>query len=47
MSKLIPRLLRDFEFTPLRKNWTTQNFWFVKPTDFEVQVKRRTKEVLG
>ncbi|KAF3396481.1 Pisatin demethylase [Penicillium rolfsii] len=42
MSKLIPRLLREFEFTPLRKNWTTQNFWFVKPTDFEVQVKRRT-----
>ncbi|GLI75114.1 hypothetical protein PoHVEF18_003365 [Penicillium ochrochloron] len=47
MSKLIPRLLRDFEFTPLRKNWTTQNFWFVKPTDFEVQVKRRTREVVA
>ncbi|KAJ5461817.1 uncharacterized protein N7458_003369 [Penicillium daleae] len=46
MSKLIPRLLREFEFTPLRNNWTTQNFWFVKPMDFEVQVKRRNTELL-
>ncbi|KAJ5177097.1 uncharacterized protein N7482_002974 [Penicillium canariense] len=45
MSKLIPRLLQDFEFTPLRTTWSTQNYWFVKPTDFEVQVKRRTNEL--
>ncbi|CEJ60091.1 hypothetical protein PMG11_08677 [Penicillium brasilianum] len=43
MSKLIPRLLREFEFTPLRSNWTTQNTWFVKPSDFEVRVQRRAK----
>ncbi|KAJ5688989.1 hypothetical protein N7462_003381 [Penicillium macrosclerotiorum] len=41
MSKLIPRLVRDFNFTPLRKTWQTANYWFVKPTDFEVQVKER------
>ncbi|OQE30752.1 hypothetical protein PENFLA_c002G06919 [Penicillium flavigenum] len=41
MSKLIPRLVQEFDFTPLRKTWRTENFWFVKPVDFEVRVKRR------
>lgn len=44
MSKLIPRLVRDYDFTPLRKTWTTENCWFVKPTDFEVHVQPRMKE---
>ncbi|KAJ5619161.1 hypothetical protein N7510_003145 [Penicillium lagena] len=41
MSKLIPRLVRDFNLTPLRKTWHTENFWFVKPMDFEVRVQKR------
>ncbi|KAJ5908325.1 hypothetical protein N7495_001007 [Penicillium taxi] len=41
ISKLIPRIVRDYDITPLRKNWTTQNYWFVKPTDFEVKVQRK------
>ncbi|KAJ5104801.1 hypothetical protein NUU61_002148 [Penicillium alfredii] len=42
MSKLIPRLVRAFDFVPLRQAWHTENFWFVKPTDFEVHVQKRT-----
>ncbi|OGE57019.1 hypothetical protein PENARI_c002G09354 [Penicillium arizonense] len=41
MSKLIPQLVQEFDFTPLRKTWRTENFWFVKPVDFEVRVQRR------
>lgn len=42
MSKLIPRLVRDFDFsTNVNKEWSTENFWFVKPTDFEVTVRKR------
>ena len=54
MSKLIPRLVRDFEFTLTNpeREWDTENFWFVKPMDFHVTVKRRaaggiTKEEHG
>lgn len=47
MSKLIPRLVRDFEFTPTNpeREWDTENFWFVKPMDFNVKVKRRATGV--
>ncbi|KAJ6088604.1 hypothetical protein N7486_009865 [Penicillium sp. IBT 16267x] len=44
MSKLIPRILRDYDLTPLRSTMNTSNFWFVKPTDFAVRVSRRAKE---
>ena len=43
MSKVIPRLVRDFDFelaSPERE-WETENFWFVKPTNFNVIVQRR------
>ncbi|KAK0369863.1 cytochrome P450 oxidoreductase, partial [Colletotrichum costaricense] len=47
MSKLIPRLIRDFDFklegaaaTP-RGAWKTRNAWFVKPKNFHVKVKSR------
>ncbi|RDW74284.1 cytochrome P450 [Aspergillus mulundensis] len=43
MSKLIPRILREFEFTAERREWKTENHWFVKPVDFEVRVRRREK----
>ncbi|KAB8224028.1 cytochrome P450 [Aspergillus novoparasiticus] len=42
MSKLIPRLIRDFDFTTGSQKWSTENYWFVKPTDFVVKVRRRT-----
>ncbi|KAH6951445.1 cytochrome P450 [Fusarium avenaceum] len=45
MSKLIPRIIRDFDFelVPSLKqdNWHTHNYWFVKPVDFQVRVERR------
>ncbi|KAL4900216.1 hypothetical protein BDW74DRAFT_170980 [Aspergillus multicolor] len=44
MSKLIPRILREFEFTTERGGWRTENHWFVKPTDFEVKVRRRERK---
>ncbi|KAH7219724.1 cytochrome P450 [Fusarium oxysporum] len=46
MCKLIPALVRDFEFALhdnlLHNEWKTQNYWFVKPLDFQVWVKPRT-----
>ncbi|KLO81028.1 Uncharacterized protein LW93_9276 [Fusarium fujikuroi] len=46
MSKLIPRLIRDFEFTfpkdnPMGKNFNTNNRWFVKPKGFNVHIQAR------
>jgi hypothetical protein len=43
MSKLIPELIRRFDFTlayPKRKV-TTENVWFVKQMDIEVKVHLR------
>jgi cytochrome P450 len=41
MSKLIPRLVREFEFEIIKEGeWETQNYWFVKPTDFVLKVKK-------
>lgn len=45
MSKLIPRIIREFDFTTENRKWSTVNHWFVKPTDFEVRVRRRDKAV--
>jgi cytochrome P450 len=44
MTKLIPRIIRDFDFE-LEENrpWATQNLWFVKPVDFRVKIKARQK----
>jgi cytochrome P450 len=41
MAKLIPRLVRGFEFELVKKGgeWETENYWFVKPMDFEVKVR--------
>ncbi|RLL95435.1 hypothetical protein CFD26_100536 [Aspergillus turcosus] len=41
MSKLIPRIIRDFDFSAGTDNWETENFWFVKPTNFTVRVRQR------
>lgn len=41
MSKLIPRIVRDFDFSTRNENWETENRWFVKPTNFTVRVKQR------
>ncbi|RTE72146.1 hypothetical protein BHE90_013443 [Fusarium euwallaceae] len=47
MSKLVPRLIRDFDFTlsedisGLEHQWTTKNFFFLKPTNFRVSVRAR------
>ncbi|GIK00365.1 hypothetical protein Aspvir_004388 [Aspergillus viridinutans] len=41
MSKLIPRIVRDFDFSTGRANWETENRWFVKPTNFTVRVTQR------
>lgn len=45
MSKLIPVLVRDFDFELDGKlqarEWNTTNYWFVKPRDFRVKVSVR------
>ncbi|KAF0638901.1 hypothetical protein FPSE5266_05719 [Fusarium pseudograminearum] len=45
MCKLLPVLVRDFDFTlnqDLQEGeWRTQTYWFVKPLDFQVYLKPR------
>ncbi|KAL2690156.1 hypothetical protein Neosp_004224 [[Neocosmospora] mangrovei] len=47
MSKLIPRLLKDFDFTLSDDisgpgyQWTTKNYFFLKPTNFRVSVRAK------
>ncbi|KAI1100655.1 cytochrome P450 [Jackrogersella minutella] len=47
ISKLIPRLVRDFDFelsgdlAARGSTWATDNYWFVKPTNFMVRVTPR------
>ncbi|OJJ50337.1 hypothetical protein ASPZODRAFT_57998 [Penicilliopsis zonata CBS 506.65] len=40
MSKLIPRLVRDFDFSP-QGEWKTLNMSFVKPEDWRVAIEKR------
>ncbi|KAJ5287205.1 cytochrome protein [Penicillium angulare] len=42
--KLIPQLIRDFDFELENQTWTTENLWFVKPMDFRVKVLLRKQE---
>ena len=47
MSKLIPELIRRFDFTldlsltAPDSSWTTSNYWFVQPVNFSAKVRRR------
>jgi cytochrome P450 len=43
MSKLIPQLVRQFDFELEKPDtpWKTANYWFVKQFDFNVRVKER------
>jgi hypothetical protein len=43
MSKLIPKLVRefDFELNQPKQDWSTSNYWFVVPGDFKVKIKAR------
>lgn len=43
MSKLIPRLVRDFDFSFAggSDTWHTHNSWFVKQSGFDVKVQKR------
>ncbi len=43
MSKLVPLLVKnfDFEMADAAEGWKTENYWFVKPVDFQVKVKQR------
>jgi hypothetical protein len=46
MSKLLPRIIREFDFElvappgNLQKRFMTRNYWFVKPSDFKVKRRR-------
>lgn len=43
ISKLVPRLIRDFDMEICEKGpWKTQNYWFVKPMNFKVLVRSRS-----
>ncbi|KAH6950319.1 cytochrome P450 [Ilyonectria sp. MPI-CAGE-AT-0026] len=46
ISKLIPRIVRDFNFVfpgdaPTKGEWKTTNYWFVKPKGFKVGIRIR------
>jgi len=43
MAKVIPQIVRNFdlELAYPKKEWTTHNMWFVKQTDFLVNVSRK------
>ena len=43
MAKVIPQIVRNFdlELTYPKREWTTTNHWFVKQTEFLVNVSRR------
>ncbi|KAH6972493.1 cytochrome P450 [Ilyonectria sp. MPI-CAGE-AT-0026] len=46
ISKLVPRLIRDFEFSLDKsaytgENWKTDGLWFVKPKEFKVRAEVR------
>ncbi|KAF4969235.1 hypothetical protein FSARC_3488 [Fusarium sarcochroum] len=51
MSKLIPRIIRDFDFeldpSLLVQEWHMKDFLFVKPLDFKVRVERHGAEKGG
>lgn len=48
MSKLIPRLVADFDFEldpSIRQGpWHTRNYFFLKPTNFQVGIRQRHSE---
>lgn len=43
ITKLVPRLVRDFDFQleDPYDPWRVENFWFVKPKQFKVSIRRR------
>jgi cytochrome P450 len=47
MSKLVPRLVKDFDFTLCDDisepghQWNTKNYFFLKPTNFRVSVRAK------
>ncbi|KAH7111699.1 cytochrome P450 [Dactylonectria estremocensis] len=47
MSKLIPLILRDFDFAldgPISQPWEAASYWFVKPKNFKVRIMPRKVE---
>ena len=47
MSKVVPQLVRHFDFLPdgEKPSWRFENVWFVKQKDFKLRVKRRNAPV--
>jgi hypothetical protein len=45
MAKVIPQIVRNFDLALRhpKKEWTTDNLWFVKQSDFIVNVSRRRR----
>jgi len=46
MTKLVPQIVRNFDFELQRPDveWSCKNYWFVKPADFQVRIKRLEKQ---
>lgn len=44
MSKLVPNLISkyDFEMVGVGNDWETENFWFIRPTNFHAKVMHRS-----
>ena len=47
MTKLVPQIVRNFDFELQNpdKDWTCNNYWFVKPVDFYVRIKAIEKQI--
>lgn len=51
MTKLVPLLVRDFEFSLDPKlagrEWNVFTHWFTKPVDFKARIRLREKSCLS
>lgn len=41
ISKLVPQLVRKYDFNLQGSSWSTSNHWFVKQSKFDVVVSER------
>jgi cytochrome P450 len=49
ISKVVPQLVRHFEFVPENgtPEWRTENVWFVKPKDFKCRIRLHSISAIG
>lgn len=47
ITKLLPRLVRDFDFELVdpENPWRIEGYWFVRPKDFKIAIRRRAADL--